>query len=731
MNIHTRLRALILVTLLPIAIFGVAGAFVLVEKERDTLARGLRDQARTVMSAVDTELQASVAPLQLLARSPALERSDLEAFRAEAQRALDAREGAWANLLVSDAETGEMLVNMLAPNASRPVSPPADVDTIVAAAKTGNPTVSKVVMGPILKRPLFAVRVPVARDGPTRYVLSAVVETSVVEQLIERIAFPPSWTVAVLDRELRFVARRPNAAADGDHASGSLRQALEKSSEGWERGTLLDGTPIYRAFRRSAASGWSTSIAIPVRVVEQDVLGTWLLVGCFIAAAALGLSIAWVLAARLSRPIRALAAAAPALGRGDASAMPPASTIDEVRELGHALRDAAVAIRDREARQSRAEQRLREADRAKDEFLAMLGHELRNPLASVANVARLLEFAERQPELMRTVRDILGRQVEHMTHLLDDLLEVGRMTGGKIRLERKPLDLAAVTGELIDAWRRGGRFTHHDVEASLAPAWVLADRVRIEQIVSNLLDNALKYTPSGGRIDVAVLSADGVATLVVRDTGEGIGEALIDRVFDLFVQGERGLAREKGGLGIGLTMAKRLVELHGGAIAVESPGVGHGATFTVSLPAVAAPADIAAATGGLPAGSHRILVVEDNDDARDSLAALLSESGHDVQAVASGEAGVALAAAWRPEIALVDIGLPDVDGYYVARRLRSLPHGAAMRIVALTGYGSPEDRQRAFSAGFDAHLVKPLDMAALEALLGSEFRVRPSIGAAY
>ena len=718
MNIHTRLRALILITLLPAAAFGIAGAFVLVKHERDTLADGVRDQVRAISSSVDTELRASIAPLELLAQSPALDRDDLAAFRIEAERALAARHGEWVNLLVSDPQTAEMRLNLrIAPGT--PLSTPADPDTIRRVAQSGRPAISNVVMGPILKRPVFGVRVPVVRDGRIRWVLTAIVETAAIDRVLERVGVPASATVAILDSNFRFIARQPAPGAGNDYASDSLKAALSNVAvdDTWQRGSLLDGTPVYRAFRRSGVSHWYTSMAIPSTVVEQGMAGTWLLLAGFVAAGALGLVIAWVLAARLTRPIAALAAAAPALGRGDASALPPESDIDEVRGLARALGDAATAIRDREEKQRLAEQSLRDADRAKDEFLAMLGHELRNPLASVANVSRLLEFAERQPAMLKNVGEILARQVAHMTHLLDDLLEVGRLTGGKITLERTPVDLAAIAQQMLDAWTDARRFAHHPLAAKLAPAWALVDRVRIEQVLSNLLDNALKFTPAGGRIEVVVERRGGCAVLEVSDSGEGIPEALIERMFDLFVQGERNLARQQGGLGIGLTMAKRLVELHDGTIVARSAGAGRGASFTVSLPAIERPeAAMPAAPIAAPA-ARRILVIEDNPDARESLVALLRECGHEVHAEADGESGVAAATAWTPDVALVDIGLPGIDGYEVARRLRARSGSPSLLLIALTGYGSAEDQRRSLAAGFDAHLIKPLDLPMLDGLL--------------
>jgi CheY-like chemotaxis protein len=306
-----------------------------------------------------------------------------------------------------------------------------------------------------------------------------------------------------------------------------------------------------------------------------------------------------------------------------------------------------------------------------------------------------------------------------MTRLVDDLLEVGRLTGGKVRLERAPLDLSRVAGALVDTWKAGGRFLHHEVRTDLQRAWVSADRARVEQIVSNLIDNALKYTPAGGRIEIAVRADGAQAILEVSDTGEGMAPELMARMFDLFVQGSRGLAREPGGLGIGLTMAKRLVELHGGSIRAASAGAGRGATFTVALPAIEQPLGAGAAAPAGEVGARRVLIIEDNRDARESLAALLRLAGHDVHTAQSGTEGIELACSAALDFVLVDIGLPDLDGYEVARRLRSHPATRRVRLVALTGYGRQEDRRRALAAGFDEHLAKPVELGSLETLLRS------------
>jgi signal transduction histidine kinase/CheY-like chemotaxis protein len=721
LNLRWRLRGLIVATLLPVGIFGLAGSYLLFDRERDTFERGARDRVRALITAVDAEIHASVTPLELLARSPSLRRGDIGGFRKEAEQALEARRGKWVNVVMSHPETAEMLMNLRIP-AGQPLFHTLDPETVLESARGKRPVVSQVVTGVKLRQqPIFAVRVPVVEEGKVRYVLSAILETATIGEIVDRQGFPRGWAAAVIDGSSRFVVRRPAPAGGSEHASESLKKALERAPSGWDRGKLLDGTEIYRAFHRSSLGGWSASIAMPRAVVEQGFAAVWLLVAGFVAAAALGLWIAWWLAARISRPIIALAEAAPALGRGEASALPDPGPVHEVRELARSLGEAARAIRDREEQQRRAEQALLSADRAKDEFLAMLGHELRNPLASVSNVAQLLEIAPDDPGILDNSAAILRRQIDHMTRLVDDLLEVGRVTGGKVRIERQPLDLAAVAREVFGTWKTGGRFRRHQVTAALETAWINADRARIEQVVSNLLDNALKYTPAGGAIRLAVRPQEQRAILEVTDTGMGMSPELLGRAFDLFVQGERTLAREPGGLGIGLTMAKRLVELHDGTIAALSSGPGGGASFIAEFPLIDRPAEAPAARDepGRRAVPARVLVVEDNADARASLAALLRTKGYDVATAENGTQGIAMAETDPPDFALIDIGLPDVDGYEVARRLKSLSPDRRPALVAITGYGTREDRRRALAAGFDEHLAKPVELHALESVFGS------------
>jgi CheY-like chemotaxis protein/anti-sigma regulatory factor (Ser/Thr protein kinase) len=356
------------------------------------------------------------------------------------------------------------------------------------------------------------------------------------------------------------------------------------------------------------------------------------------------------------------------------------------------------------------------ASRAKDEFLAMLGHELRNPLGAISNATRVLHQIGDQASRLQ---DIIGRQTHHLARLLDDLLDVSRLTTGKIVLHRGPLDLEEVVRDGLAALEQEGRTERHEIRVDAEAAIVEGDSTRLEQVVRNLLDNAIKYTPAGGHITVTVRRDGDEAVLRVSDTGAGIPHDVLPRIFDLFVQGERSLARSMGGLGIGLTLVKRLVELHGGTVSAWSAGPEQGSEFVVRLPQmIESAAPPLRHQAALPAASARhVLIVEDNRDAREGLRLLLESWGHRVEEASDGERGVEQALETKPDVALIDVGLHGLDGYGVARAIRSGPGGKSVRLVAVTGYGQPEAVQRAHEAGFSDHLVKPVDPDRLRRIL--------------
>ena len=353
---------------------------------------------------------------------------------------------------------------------------------------------------------------------------------------------------------------------------------------------------------------------------------------------------------------------------------------------------------------------------AKDEFLAMLGHELRNPLSAISSASSLLGMPGAGAESSARARLIIGRQTQHLSRIVDDLLDLSRAMSGKILLSRKRIDLATLVSSCLDTFRATGRTAGYTIGAELQPGWVDGDATRLEQIATNLIDNALKYTPGDGRIDIAIAPEGDEVVLTVRDSGVGIAPDLLPQVFDVFVQGSISIDRSQGGLGIGLSLVRRLVELHGGKVHASSAGTGAGSTFQIRLPRTEAAAspDSVADVGGAGAGAKpTVLLIEDNDDGREMMATMLASFGYTVLQARDGLEGVRMATAQRPDVALVDIGLPGIDGYEVARRLRHDDATGAIRLIALTGYGLAEDQRRVLEAGFDLHLVKPVELAAL------------------
>jgi signal transduction histidine kinase len=352
---------------------------------------------------------------------------------------------------------------------------------------------------------------------------------------------------------------------------------------------------------------------------------------------------------------------------------------------------------------------------AKDEFLAMLGHELRNPLSAISSAGALLGMPGVGAESIARARLIIQRQSQHLSRIVDDLLDLSRAMSGKILLSRKRLDIATLVSSCLDTFRATGRTGGYDIDAQLAPAWVDGDATRLEQIATNLIDNALKYTPAGGRIEITVVPIGEEVVLRVSDSGVGIAPDLLPHVFDVFVQGAISIDRSQGGLGIGLSLVRRLVELHGGTVSASSPGNSSGSTFEIRLPRTEAAlaGDAPARAQPQEAGKPKVLLIEDNDDGREMMATMLASFGYPVLQAGDGLEGVRVACAEQPDVALVDIGLPGIDGYEVARRLRQEAATHGIRLIALTGYGLAEDQRRVLEAGFDLHLVKPVELNAL------------------
>ena len=704
MRLRTYLQGLTLAAVLPLAAFAIAVAVVTLTRERESLSHGAQARALTLLTAIEAELGNSISTLDALAAMPSLAVDDLPRFRTIAEAVLKSQPD-WLNIHLALPE-GRQVMNLRVPQGA-PLPPlnekDADLDSVVRARK---PIVGDVVMNPLVGRWTFAVRVPIVGDGVVRYILSANVTPESIGRIIEAQKLAANQAAVVVDAKARFVWRNwePQKYL-GQPASQSLRDALASGPNGWFEGRTVEGTPIFSPWWRSERHGWAVAMGIPVSEVTAAAWRVaWLLVAGLLAALVLSFLLARTFARRVSQPIAELAAATEAIGEGKPGDFRTAMPIRELRALRRALRKADRAVRERQ-------DALHSADRAKDEFLAILGHELRNPLAALTAATHVLKVAPAGAAADKA-RAVLERQTRQMTRLIEDLLDISRISMGKAVVEKSVFNLAEFAEEIV-AGLRSSSPNRITVSRPAAPILIEADRARIEQILSNLLDNAIKFSPAGEPIAVEVRAEDGSAVIRVADHGRGIPSGQIDRIFDLFVQGEHGPDRTKSGLGLGLALVKRLAELHGGTVTVVSEGENRGATFTVRLPSVHALAQQSPADDIRAPREQRILIVDDNEDVRETLREMLALEGHDVREASDGASGIALARKEAPDVALIDIALPDLDGYEVARRLKSAANGAHIRLIAVTGFGQPDDRRRALEAGFDAHLTKPVRLEQL------------------
>ena len=407
----------------------------------------------------------------------------------------------------------------------------------------------------------------------------------------------------------------------------------------------------------------------------------------------------------------------------------PVSARSMLSAVRSALRARArqYQIRDQLLLQERVEAALRDGDRRKDEFLATLAHELRNPLAPLRTGLQVLKAMPSPDARFAGMLGMMERQMGLLVRLIDDLLDVARISRGKIELVWQPLDLREVVEAALESCAPGIETARHAVVVKLVPepVWVHADRARLVQVLGNLIGNAAKYTPDGGCITVELQVQAATAELRVTDTGVGIAPEMLTRVFDMFTQIPSSVSRSQGGLGLGLSLVRRLVEMHGGTVAAESAGASQGSTFLVCLPLLAPPEsrepglNSNSAVLERSAGALRVLVIDDNVDAADALCMCLQAMGHAARAAYSGNAGLRTAQALRPDVVFCDIGMPDLNGHEVAARLRQDPAHGTVRLVALTGWGSPKDRQVCSDSGFDAHLTKPASMDDINRVLAS------------
>ena len=712
--LRRRLFVLVAAALLPVAIASGIALASLYGQHRQRAELSVLEVARALATAVDGELNRTLAILEALASATSLEQGDLKTFR---ERAARARQPDWSSVILFDA-TGKPLMNTAIPE-GQPLAGVVDRESFEQAINLRRPVIGRLVKGPRGNWGV-ALRVPVIRDDRVLYVLTAVHNPNGILEVLKRTRVPGEWVVGVADAAgIRVARTQAPETSVGTPFSPTLVEMMARGGREGTGATLnSEGTPVFTAYTRSPETGWITAVGLPVSTIQGQAVRSFATFGGgVLLSLALGILAAILVARGITRPISELRETALHAGRRRTTE-PLRTDIQELVDVADAL---AAAERQREQNEAERENLLRSeqqaraaaegANRAKDEFLAMLGHELRNPLGAIANASALLEHPGLGENQRREARGIIARQVGHLSRLTDDLLDAGRAVMGKIVLQRRAVDVAAVARQALATLKASGRTHNHVIEEDMETAWADADGIRLDQILANLVINAVKYSPAGSTVRVSVKQEGGTVVMRVADQGIGIPPDLAPRVFDLFVQGDRKLDRSMGGLGIGLTLVRRLAEMHGGTVELVSEGDAKGSEFIVRLPAIEVPESSTMLP--TPAGATRpldILIVEDNDDARETLRMLLEMSGHRVHAEPDGEKGLETALRVKPPLMLVDVGLPRMDGYEIARRVRAA-NGWPVRptLVAITGYGQPADRTRAIEAGFDLHLPKPVE----------------------
>jgi two-component system, sensor histidine kinase len=516
---------------------------------------------------------------------------------------------------------------------------------------------------------------------------------------------PSVLAAALYTRDGRLFASyaKPGAeVAPFPERAGAEGYAIEHGNIVLFRRMVENNDPIGSVYLRATYNPWDRL---------RDYLT--ILIAVMIASLTVALLLSGWLQSAVTAPILEIAnVSREVMQRRDYSLRVARTTEDEIGELVDAFNAMLAEV-------GRRAEAMREADQRKDEFLATLAHELRNPLAPIRNALEILRIAGDDPQKSLKAREMMQRQLNQMVRLVDDLLDVSRITTGKLTVRRSVIDLQAAVRDGLETVRPFVEARNHTLEVQMGdePLLVNGDRTRLAQVFSNLVNNAAKYTEPGGRITLTARATPRHAVVSVRDSGIGLTKESIEAIFDMFVQVDRTLERSQAGLGVGLTLARRLVELHDGEIDVTSGGQGQGSEFTVRLPL----AHDRVATTPLPEPAEprrrRILLADDNVDFANSLAQLLAERGHEVRVVHDGAAALAAAEEFAPDIAFVDLGMPKVQGYEVARRLRAQPRTTTCVLVAVTAWGKDNDRRRAREAGFDRHLVKPVDPGEIEAIL--------------
>ena len=705
----------------------IASGFAIYRIWKEEHAASMASLQKTVFATVlsfDKDIAASISALQTLSNSEHLVTGNYEAFYLQA-KAINRTPHTWTALLRID---GTQVLNTSTPFAEpQKLHPSPDtVKRISRVLDTQKPYVSDMYVGQRTGRQIVAVYIPANAKGPAGNILVQAFALEQWKNFHKNLIPSDDWIIAVLDRSGKIIARsHRDEDFVGKLARADLIHAAAQEKTGLFKTTTLEGIDSYVAFDHSDVSGWTIAAAAPTASIDEPVVRALeIAVGGFLIAVITSVTVASTFGRRFIVALHTSSTAAELLGRGQTPEVVRTPIVD-VNELNQSLAEAGGLLeRERSARlvAEKERERLQQEERlaritaekeskAKDNFLAMLGHELRNPLAAISGAVSVLTRSKhRTPDIDRYL-SIIHRQNRHLTHIIDDLLDMSRLIAGKIVLERHPVNLAESLQSCVDSLKAAGRTANHTVTVTAEQSWVSADPVRIEQIFINLIGNAIKFSPLGAPINIGLRSYDDVVVITVQDQGIGMSPELLTEIFEPFVQGPAPLIGSQSGMGIGLALVKQLVELHGGTVKVASAGQNLGSTFTILLPKVDAPVIESCSSSGhlMTAKPRTLLYVEDNNDARTVMSEMLRMYGYTVIEAANGADALAAVALRQPDAVVLDIGLPDMTGYDVARRMRELPDCSNLPILALTGYGQLKDKDKTQQLGFSAHLVKPVE----------------------
>jgi signal transduction histidine kinase/ActR/RegA family two-component response regulator len=698
------------------------------EQQQRDLERATVDVSRALASAVDAEIESTVGALEAFSYHPALLAGQHDEFYAVASNAVRARPY-WASVVLTDGK-GRVIFKTLMPfgTADARVIDPDSLEQVLREKRAG---VGQVRSGQA-SGPAIPVRVPVIAGGQVRYVLTAALKPDRIDELLTRQRVPEGWAITVADSNYQRVSRSHGRDQFvGKRITPSLENVLV-SGTGAGNGVTLNAQGVESIAGYSKLPRWGLSVIVgaPVSLLRRAFLKALALYAAGLALSVLAcLLAARAISRRIIRGIDHVQRQAGDLGRGEAIHAQSCG-ITELDRLAESLETASVARLaveeqrevllgnlDRSLRSVRAAMdQAQEAARAKDHFLAVLGHELRNPLAPIVSTLELMDI--RGADVFQRERQILRRQVTHLHRLVDDLLDVSRIVKGKMSIVKQRLLLNDVVLRAYDSVvttvpKRTAPLT---LSLPVADIWIDGDDDRLHQLFVNLLTNAVRHAPDAD-VSMTLSATEAIATIVVSDQGVGMDIETLANIFAPFYQAPQSIARSAGGLGVGLTIARSIVHMHHGKITADSIGMGHGAEFHVELPLgqtlAPEPTEPPQLQRLRPVTPTRILVVDDNIDAATLMAEALAVAGHAVRVAHDGTTGLAMLSDFDAHVAVLDIGLPDMDGFELARRIRAGEPRKDLALVAVTGYGQSEDRDRALRAGFDVHLAKPVALSEL------------------